>query len=1040
MKCPKCRTENPDHSHFCGECGTPLTVSEGEPASHTETLQSPAVELTPGVLFAERYQIIEELGKGGMGKVYKVIDRKLKEKVALKLIKHEIADDKRTIERFSNELRVARKISHKNVCRMFDLSEYRGVHHITMEYVPGEDLKSTLKRIGPLGAGKAVAVAKQVCEGLAEAGRLGVVHRDLKPQNVMIDREGNVRIMDFGIARFLKAKGITDTGVMIGTPEYMSPEQVEGQEADHRSDIYSLGVILYEMVTGRVPFEGETPLSIALKHKSIPPSDPRALNAQIPPELSRLILKCLEKDKQKRYQTADQLLSDLTKIEKKLPSTERMALKRKPITAREITVSFGLKKLFVPALILVAAAITAVLIWRLLPRKEIVPLPAGKPSLAVMHFKNNTGEEDLDHWGSALSDLMIADLSQSRFLKVMSGEKLFQILDQLHLLEARSYSSHDLKQVASRGGTGHIIVGDYSKAGNIFRINVALQEAATGELVGSERVEGKGEESIFAMVDALTRRIKTNFKLSAEEIAGDIDYEVGQITTSSPEALKYYSEAEKYYNKGDYRLSIQFFERAVAVDPEFAMAYRGLGRAYGNLGYDSQWKKHIQKALDLKDRVSEKERYRIQVDFYRRSEKTWAKAIEAYNKLLELYPEDESANFNLGALYMYIEQWDRAVEKFEVNRKNKVEHFFTYVNLARSFMAKGMYERAGEVLENYRNDFQDNPVIHFYLAHNYLSQEKYDQALAEMDKAHALNPTLHRHFVIKGDIYHAQGDWEAAEQSYQKLLEADEPTAHLYGRDRLGPLFLVQGKFEASKQQAELGIALAEKMGEMEWKAGFHFDLAYRYLATDNPQQAAAECERAMESAGQAENLSLRKRALHLKGLAYLEMKSIDRAQEAAQELYQLIRQGLNEKEMRYYHHLLGCAALQEENPAQAVEYFRKAQSLLCDQYPWIPRNDHALFFDSLASAYGKRGDLEKAQKEYQRIAALTLGRLNYGDIYARSFYNQGKIYEKEGQKEKAVQCYQKYLKLWEEADPGTAEVADAKKRLIHLLTWIIHE
>ncbi|MEE8378265.1 MAG: serine/threonine-protein kinase, partial [Candidatus Aminicenantaceae bacterium] len=271
--CPKCQTKNPGDSKFCKECAAPLPTSE-DIKDPTKTIQIPTAELTTGSTFAERYQIIEELGRGGMGRVYKAIDSKIKEKIALKLIKPEIASDEKTIERFGNELKFSRKISHRNVCRMYDLGEDQGSHYITMEYVAGEDLKSMLRMMGRMSPAQTVSIGKQICEGLAEAHRLAIIHRDLKPNNIMIDREGSARIMDFGISRSLKTKRMTDSGVMIGTPEYMSPEQAEAKEIDFRSDIYSLGVIFYEMVTGELPFKGDTPLSVAMKHKGEIPRDP----------------------------------------------------------------------------------------------------------------------------------------------------------------------------------------------------------------------------------------------------------------------------------------------------------------------------------------------------------------------------------------------------------------------------------------------------------------------------------------------------------------------------------------------------------------------------------------------------------------------------------------------------------------------------------------------------------------------------------------------------------------------------------------------
>jgi len=422
MKCPQCDFDNPSGTRFCGNCGSSLYPSEKVSAPQAETLRMPLKELSTGTIFARRYEVIEELGKGGMGRVYKVFDKKIKEKVALKLLRPEISSDEETVERFSNELKYARKIIHKNVCRMFDLGEEQGTHYITMEYVSGEDLKSMIRMMGRLSPGQAVSITRQVCEGLSEAHKLGVVHRDLKPQNIMIDREGNARIMDFGIARSLKAKGITDGGIIIGTPEYMSPEQVEGKEIDERADIYALGVILFEMLTGKVPFEGDTPLSIAVKHKTEMPPDPRKLNAQVPPDLSQLILNCLEKDKKKRPQSAEEVLSQLGKIEQEVPTSEKVLPQRKPFTSRQMKGAIGSRWRLIFALLFVAIA--AGLAFLFLRKEKPAPPPANK-RIVVVPFENQGAPED-EYFADGMTDEITARLSSISKLEVIGRASALQ--------------------------------------------------------------------------------------------------------------------------------------------------------------------------------------------------------------------------------------------------------------------------------------------------------------------------------------------------------------------------------------------------------------------------------------------------------------------------------------------------------------------------------------------------------------------------------------------------------------------------------------
>jgi len=278
MMCPSCRAENSSDQSYCGVCGTRLQTGSRDADSAPTTYAGDSAELKTGTTFANRYQVIEELGRGGMGRVYKVLDTEIGERIALKLLKPELSADRDTLERFSTELKLARRITHRNVCRLYDLGRSGSLSYLTMEYVAGEDLRRLMRKVGIFGAGHVVRVARQICEGLAEAHRLGIVHRDLKPQNVMVDEDGNAKIMDFGIARLVRGKGITGAGVVVGTPQYMSPEQVDGQEVDQRSDIYSLGVILYEMATGRVPFDEDaqpaTADGLVRPHREVPGERP----------------------------------------------------------------------------------------------------------------------------------------------------------------------------------------------------------------------------------------------------------------------------------------------------------------------------------------------------------------------------------------------------------------------------------------------------------------------------------------------------------------------------------------------------------------------------------------------------------------------------------------------------------------------------------------------------------------------------------------------------------------------------------------------
>jgi serine/threonine protein kinase/tetratricopeptide (TPR) repeat protein len=728
MKCPKCLFDNPDESRFCGNCAAPLIPPEEGSVSSTETLETPTEELTRGIIFAGRYEVIEELGKGGMGKVYRVEDKKIKEEVALKLLKPEIALDKKTIERFSSELRTARMISHRNVCRMFDLGEERGTHYITMEYVPGEDLGSFIRRIGQLPVGKALSIAKQVCEGLAEAHRLGVVHRDLKPSNIMIDREGNVRIMDFGIARSLRAKGLTGAGMMIGTPEYMSPEQAEAGEVDHRSDLYSLGVILYEMVTGKLPFEGGTPLSVAMKHKNEVPKDPGGLNPQIPEALSFLILKCMEKDKQKRYQESEELLSELSGIESGIPTIEREVPGKKPFPSKEIK-ERAAKIKWKKSILYGGAAVLLVLLVVL--RIFLFPGRQRKlESIAVLPMANLSGDPEQEYFTDGITDALISGLAKiSGFQRVISRQSVMQYKG----------STKSMPEIGRELNVAAVIEGTVLLVGQRVRITAQLIDAKRDRHLWSDSYEHDLQD-VLVLQSEVARAIVNEVRIVMTQEEKTL---LANNRTVNPEAYQLYLKGNYFYNRWTeeaLKKAIEYYEQAIDKDPDFALAHLGVAKSYRTLsdfGYSPREaypkaKEAVLKALAIDNALVSAHVILgwIKMNF----EWDWAGAESEFKKAVESSPGDSVTHVGYAFNSLYRGRFDKAIR--EIKRAHELDPLSLTINrdVGTVLFHARKYDQAKEVLLKTIELDPNFPFVHLYLGRIDVIKSMYEESLLEFQK------------------------------------------------------------------------------------------------------------------------------------------------------------------------------------------------------------------------------------------------------------------------------------------------------------------
>jgi serine/threonine protein kinase/tetratricopeptide (TPR) repeat protein len=702
MKCRKCQHENPPDTIYCGKCATPLSDEEEISLSQTHTLQIPTRALTRGSTFANRYDILEELGRGGMGRVYKVFDKRIKEEVALKLLRPDIADDPKVVERFSNELKFARKIVHKNVGRMYDLGEEEGVLYITMEFVPGEDLKAFIKRTGLLSIRKSIAIVEQVCEGMTEAHKLGLVHRDLKPQNIMIDKSGNARIMDFGIVRSLSAEGITDAGMIVGTPDYMSPEQVGGEDVDQRSDLYSLGVILYEMVTGQVPFQADSAFAVGMKHKAETPYPPQKINPQVPDDLNRLIMRCLEKDRAKRYQTAEKILSELRSIKGKITTTREISGEVKTIAA------------------------------------PIVEETREK-SIAVLPFADMSPQRDQEYFCDGLAEELINSLTHISELRVPARSSSFSFKEK----------DLDIREVGKALNVETVLEGSVRKSGNRLRITAQLINVADGYHMWSERYD-RDMDDIFAIQDEISLAIVDNLKVKL--LKGE-KTRIVKRHTENKEAYNLYLKGRYFWNRrheGDMMKAIECYQQALAKDPHYALPYVGIADVFNVFGLwsfidpkeaFSKAKAAVSKALELDNSLGEAYTSLAFVNMC--FDWDWAEADKNFQRGIELNPKNAYAHGWYGIYLVGQKREKEAIE--EAHTALELEPLSPIMNALLGVVLGygGDIKKGREQLQKALEMEPNLPMAHLWLGQQYvISPEDFGKAIAHLQKAAQLGVTF----------------------------------------------------------------------------------------------------------------------------------------------------------------------------------------------------------------------------------------------------------------------------------------------------------
>jgi serine/threonine protein kinase/tetratricopeptide (TPR) repeat protein len=986
------------------------------------------------------YQIKESLGSGGMGEVYLAEDTRLGRRVALKVLPPEMASHPEKITRFEREARAVASLSHPGIVMLHSIEEAEGLRFLTMEHVEGETLS---KAIPPRGFAteRLLSLAIALTDAVAAAHRQGILHRDLKPENVMLTPDGRLKVLDFGLAklRYDAAEGdrttretqsVTQDGRIVGTVAYMSPEQAQGLPVDHRSDVFTLGILLYEMATGERPFRGNTNLSVLSSILKDSPRPVSELRDDIPRPLARMIQRALEKRPEDRYQSTTDLRRDLEDLKRDVDTGDVM-LGTTTGRKRLLAAASGRSRWALPVATLASLVVLAAMAALFFKGRPPATADDGRRSLAVLYFDNVTGDPGLDWLRTGLTDMLVTNLSQSPELRVLSTQRLYQILDETGHRDDRSLSGQVVATVARQAQATTALVGSFVRAGSQIRIQASLQDPRTGEVIASERVEGDPDSGLFGLVDELTSRIRKRLETpSLAKFADKKEKKLQEVTTASVEAYKAYAEGSRLHERMQEREARAHFEKAVEADPGFAMALAKLSVVSANLGDIEKAREFSAKAIAKSESLPPGERYYIEGRHYSLDPTSAEKAVLAYQQAVDAAPDHTAARNNLAAMLMDLRRYPEALVHLEELRRRGMSFPGSYGSLAQAYLATGQPGKAREALTAYVIAHPDSSAGLENLGFFELMGGQTEAALAAFDKAASLAPKEMAKIETGRAMAHTLRDeWPEAERCAKRLMDSDDPRERWEGGATLAVASLYRGDVGEARRLAAEGVksggSVYERIGAHLFRARLEADLGRH-------REALAEAERVLAEKGAEPKLLAEGH-----GMKALCLTRLGRGKEAAHSLAEVdaflvtIPPVKAEPARLQLAGELGLARGDHDAARLALE---KAVSLLPPKAMSMEHAPVEIQF-ALARAALAGGDEKGAREALVQVVEAGPHRVGTPIPYVRSLALLAGLEEKQGRPVEARKLYERYLSYWKHGQIDRAEVARAGRRLAALRT-----